>query len=60
VGVTAQYTKPLNSMVRPDQREYIDAREKEPGVSRGALVRRALDMLMEAEPLPVDGARPTA
>lgn len=51
MAVEAQFTKPLNSMVSEKQRAYVDARQREPGVSRAVVVRRALDLLMEKEPL---------
>jgi hypothetical protein len=51
VALVAEFTEPLNSMVRPDQREYVDKRAEKPGVSRGSLVRDALDLLMTAQPL---------
>ncbi len=51
MALVASFTEPLNSMVRPDQREYVDKVAEGPGVSRGSVVRRALDLLMEREPL---------
>lgn len=51
MAVEARYTQPLNSMVSPRQRAYVDARQREPGVSRAVVVRKALDLLMEKEPL---------
>lgn len=56
---SAEFTETMNCMVSPEQRNYLDTREAtERGVSRGSLVRRALGMLMEAEPL--DTRQPTA
>lgn len=49
--LVAQYTEPLNSMVRPDQRSYVDRRAEEPGVSAASVVREALDLLMEHRPI---------
>lgn len=51
MAIVAQYTEPLNSMVTKEQREYVDARAQEPGVSRADIVRKALDCLMESEPV---------
>ncbi len=51
VALEAQFTEPLNSMVSKEQRAYVDAREKAPGWSRARVVRQALDLLMEKEPL---------
>lgn len=51
MAIVAKYTEPLNSMVSKEQREYVDARAKSPGVSRADVVRRALDCLMESEPV---------
>lgn len=49
MALVASYTEPLNSMVRPDQREFVDRLAEQPGVSRGSVVRRALDLLMDTE-----------
>lgn len=50
---SAEFTETMNCMVSPEQRHYLDTREAtEKGVSRGSLIRKGLDMLMKAEPLP--------
>lgn len=60
MALEAEFTEPLNSMVRPAQRDYVDKVAERPGVSRGAVVRRALDLLMATEPLDTEaGVRDT-
>ncbi len=51
MAVTAQYTEPLNSMVSPEHRRYVEQRAEELNTSRASIVREALDVLMEQRPV---------
>ncbi len=51
MAVIAQYTEPLNSMVSPEHRRYVERRAEELNTSRASVVREALDVLMEQRPV---------